>query len=1219
MFFILTDFGRNYLHANGVPPALSQFVLGSGFGYLPSSSQTALRGVELYRGVPSPCTRVDSSTWKCSIFIDYNVYAFSFGEVLLKLNDIVFAVGTTGTSISKSQLDGISAGSSLVVDCYISQNGAGDFSVYDDLASSSTEFSIHNVGSLDRLPPASGADPNIYAVASPFNERESMLAVSNNALWSFTDYSVYTDKVSILAVGNGYLEFPYSEFITSRIPDPAGAGEGSVIVQFLDGINVGTVRVISSLQLNGASTARYTYISPLTALPSLGDSVRIYVQNVRASRYWNFLSGIKSELTSSLANSLIDYPPIGGVRRDSSTELTQNFNLYGFRGINLADPVDPTDAVNSRTLQTYVGSQLTTKTHNSLVGLQGAGNEYFHLNQTQYTYLSSLAAAGLPSASTSVAGIVQLSSDAETAAGITGLRAVTPSSLLTSIASVTTNSLQTALLNRMRQLNPLVQTGTGAPTGSTASNPSLYIDITDPLRPESYAYNVPNATWYKVGAAKDPAVTGTSLSITGGGASSLSGTLSVGGNTTLNGTLVTIGATTLNGTLAAGATTIAGTLNVTGGSTLSTLNVTSTTGTNASYSGALSVTGTTTLGALTAGAVTASSGNVSGTLTVAGNTTLNGASNTIGGDVTLGTTSGNTINVVGTLALAATTTIDSVHIRSGGGSNTFVGPAGSYSKPGNAVTTGTNNVALGAGALDSTVSPSDMVVIGANACGVGGTYTNSVVLGKNSGGSSATSPSIIDSVFIGGNAGNSASATDCVFVGASSGGSVTGSSNVGVGRNTLLTLTSGIKNVALGTSAGYSIGPTVNYTVLIGGGAGAAVTADGNIAIGYSALAVATSGVNTAIGYRAGIALTTGTGNTLIGYNAGTGGTTMGSTVAIGNSALSGYTGTGSSVVIGTFTNSATSGFGSSVVIGSDIDSATMAGLNSVTIGTGAGAGGTTGSNVIIGYQAFGSAASSGSGSNVAIGYMASKASATGRSQTVAIGALATTASSQNVAIGYNSACGAVSTGSIIVGAGCTVNSQSCVVLGTSSTVDVSSDNAFILGSAVGIAASCPNVAIMNFSSASVTAANVLALGTSLASFATANTVTIGNNAHTAYRMYAASWTNISDGRDKTEIAPLKEGLDLIEKLEPVSFRWNYRDGTGRKDKDSGFIAQDVLAAITEEQNEYLGLVDTSEPDQLMLSASKLIPVMVNAIKELSAQLATTKQELAALKQQLGA
>ena len=69
-------------------------------------------------------------------------------------------------------------------------------------------------------------------------------------------------------------------------------------------------------------------------------------------------------------------------------------------------------------------------------------------------------------------------------------------------------------------------------------------------------------------------------------------------------------------------------------------------------------------------------------------------------------------------------------------------------------------------------------------------------------------------------------------------------------------------------------------------------------------------------------------------------------------------------------------------------------------------------------------------------------------------------------------------------------------------------------------------------------------------------------------------------------------------------------------DDSAGFIAQEVLAVADEFDARYAGLVDTNDPDRYMVSLTSMIPMMVNAIKELSTELSALKAEVSALKQQ---
>lgn len=100
-----------------------------------------------------------------------------------------------------------------------------------------------------------------------------------------------------------------------------------------------------------------------------------------------------------------------------------------------------------------------------------------------------------------------------------------------------------------------------------------------------------------------------------------------------------------------------------------------------------------------------------------------------------------------------------------------------------------------------------------------------------------------------------------------------------------------------------------------------------------------------------------------------------------------------------------------------------------------------------------------------------------------------------------------------------------------------------------------------------------------------------------------------SDGRYKQDIATLPSGLSLIEALRPVTFTWkkhpihNFPVGQ----TDIGFIAQEVNTVLADtpylssvvkmnsiEGESFLGMADT-----------KFIPLLVRAIQELSARIAT--------------
>jgi hypothetical protein len=142
----------------------------------------------------------------------------------------------------------------------------------------------------------------------------------------------------------------------------------------------------------------------------------------------------------------------------------------------------------------------------------------------------------------------------------------------------------------------------------------------------------------------------------------------------------------------------------------------------------------------------------------------------------------------------------------------------------------------------------------------------------------------------------------------------------------------------------------------------------------------------------------------------------------------------------------------------------------------------------------------------------------------------------------------------------------------------------------------------------------VIILDGQASSTSASNEVTLGNGLYTTYRMYAAGWSNVSDARDKKNIRPLTDGLDLINKLNPVRFDWNTRDGTRVDVEDAGFIAQDLQEALGE-ANAYLKVVNDANPEHLMVTKDGLYPVMIKAIQELAEQNRQMRAELDALLQ----
>jgi len=121
------------------------------------------------------------------------------------------------------------------------------------------------------------------------------------------------------------------------------------------------------------------------------------------------------------------------------------------------------------------------------------------------------------------------------------------------------------------------------------------------------------------------------------------------------------------------------------------------------------------------------------------------------------------------------------------------------------------------------------------------------------------------------------------------------------------------------------------------------------------------------------------------------------------------------------------------------------------------------------------------------------------------------------------------------------------------------------------------------------------------------------------------AWTVTSDARDKTDVTPSTYGLAFVNKLKPVTFRWDERvsyenktpDGSKKKLKTQlGFLAQDVIALEKEfgAVDKDLLVADDEQENNLKITETKMIPVLVKAIQELKTIVDAQAAEIAELK-----
>jgi hypothetical protein len=253
--------------------------------------------------------------------------------------------------------------------------------------------------------------------------------------------------------------------------------------------------------------------------------------------------------------------------------------------------------------------------------------------------------------------------------------------------------------------------------------------------------------------------------------------------------------------------------------------------------------------------------------------------------------------------------------------------------------------------------------------------------------------------------------------------------------------------------------------------------------------------------------------------------------------------------------------------------------------------------NTAVGYEAMQAASSA--LSCTAVGYRALYVNSTGISNA----ALGTSALAANTTGTENTATGAFAAPANTTGSSNVAVGYSALNANTTSSNNTAVGRNALVASTGGTNTALGYLALSNVT----TGSNCTGIGQGVqASSATAtNEVTLGNASVTTLRCNAIAITALSDARDKTDVSDLEVGLDLVNALRPVKFTWNARDGSKVGLQEAGFLAQDVQAAQGDDT--YLQLVLDSNPDRLELTQGRLIPILVKAIQELSAEVAALK------------
>lgn len=414
------------------------------------------------------------------------------------------------------------------------------------------------------------------------------------------------------------------------------------------------------------------------------------------------------------------------------------------------------------------------------------------------------------------------------------------------------------------------------------------------------------------------------------------------------------------------------------------------------------------------------------------------------------------------------------------------------------------------------------------------------------------------------------------------GSNTTGASNSGFGHNALTSNTTGNYNVAVGHQAldnntTGSINTAVGYQA-----ARNAVATTRNVAIGAYSMGLGTSsgnGYNTAVGTYSLYKNSSGENNVAMGEEAlyenttGTNNTALGRLALTANTTANNNTGIGYQALYSNTTGTELTAVGAYAL------KANTTGISNAALGYGALYLNTTGNyNSAIGVNAL--YANTTGANNVAVGFAALDANTT---------------AGANVGIGHN-ALGATTTGPWNVAVG-----GESLRANTTGGTNTAVGGYALYNCTTGLS----NICVGSLQGAGINYSPVFDVTTEN------NRLVMGHSSITNAYVQVA-WTVTSDARDKTNITVVPHGLAFVNQLNPVSFQFktSREDDTPNGNKRYGFLAQDILALEGDDPV----IIDNEVPEKLKYQGESLVPVLVKAVQELSAQVQALQAEIATLK-----
>ena len=608
---------------------------------------------------------------------------------------------------------------------------------------------------------------------------------------------------------------------------------------------------------------------------------------------------------------------------------------------------------------------------------------------------------------------------------------------------------------------------------------------------------------------------------------------------------------------------------------------------------------------------------------------------------------GNTI-ITGSLFTTQDAIINGLTIGKGSGSlqfNTALGYRALINSAGdintavgyNALTAnvgGSSNVAVGRGALQSNTAGSTNVAIGDLALGNNTSGDNNMAMGPyallfNIGGSSNTAMGTQALA-------NNLTGVYNIGVGRGAGqDNVSGSFNTFIGGNTGRGITTGSNNTIIGAQVtGLAAGLSNNIIIADGSGiTRIRVNAAGQVGINTTSPSLATLEVNGNVYANSFTGSLFGTSSraqnaTTSSYPIAVSGSTIYSTgpssiigfdigysILLGNGAGQNAANSNNAIFMGNGAGSDATSAPYSIFLGSSAGGSATNANNSNFLGNEAGisASFANGSN-FLGNEA-GSGATNASTSNFLGGIAGFNATNASNSNFLGLsaGRSATGANNSNF-LGLNAGRSATSASySTLIGHQAGFNNQggafgiksNNIIIGTNITLPDGAQDSINLGAIIFATGSYPTTTGNPFSGSR---AGIGRVGINVVS----PSYELELSLDSAAKPSTNTWTITSDSRVKENVQPYTKGLDIITQINPVTYDYSGKAGFQKIKGNVGVIAQDVKDILPESISTYfkkLNEEDTSETELYNFNSHALTYVLINAIKELKAEIDLLKAQ----------